>query len=183
MLPRKYITEISLQNRMISCIDQCTFGGAPQNAYDGLNVTAVKDSSLGLDLYVSTHKPKSSEQPPNAVFIYSHANSEDLQLCETWMNDLASILNSIFVCYDYPGYGETEGKPSEAACRTAAETVYQYVVSQYPNHRIFIWGRSVGTVPTLSLGSRFGEAISGIIIESGMASAGDVACRRGCLAL
>ena len=111
---------------MASCIDQCTFGSAPQNGYAGLNVTAVKDESLGIDLYISTHLPKCSEQP-DTVFIYSHANSEDLQLCEMWMNDLAAMLNSVFVCYDYPGYGETKGRPSETACRKAAETVYQYV--------------------------------------------------------
>lgn len=102
---------------MASCVDRCVFAAAPQNAYAGLSTTTVKDPVLGVDLHVSTHLPRTTEQPPNAVFIYSHANSEDLQLCELWMNDLAAVLNSIFVCYDYPGYGETAGRPSEATCK------------------------------------------------------------------
>ena len=164
-------------------MDQCTFGAAPRNGYAGLRVETVKDAALGVDLHVSTHLPKSVEAPQKNVFIYSHANSEDLQLCETWLDDLAAMLESVVVGYDYPGYGETAGRPSEEACRKAAATVFEFTAEKYPDCRIFLWGRSVGTVPTLALGAREGDRVSAVILESGMASAGDVACKRGCAAL
>ena len=112
---------------MASCVDSCTFGSAPRNTYQGLKIDVITDPEKKTNIYVSTHKPSSQDQGQDVVFLYSHANSEDLQLCEIWLDDLAQILNSTFVCYDYPGYGETEGRPTEAACRETARHVYQYV--------------------------------------------------------
>lgn len=61
--------------------------------------------------------------------------------------------------------------------------MFEHVSETYPEMRIFLWGRSVGTVPTLALAAEFGKRVSGILLESGMASAGDAACRHGCRAL
>ena len=60
------------------------------------------------------------------------------------------------IAYDYPGYGLSEGKPSEEGCYDAVEAVYDYVVNQLGRNpvEVIMWGRSLGTGPSLFLASR-----------------------------
>lgn len=43
------------------------------------------------------------------TILYSHANSEDLNLAFAWMQRLAMELNVNVVGYDYSGYGASTG--------------------------------------------------------------------------
>jgi fermentation-respiration switch protein FrsA (DUF1100 family) len=48
--------------------------------------------------------------------------------------------------FDYPGYGKSEGKPSEPGCYAAADAAYQWLtqVQQVPPERIILYGESLG---------------------------------------
>lgn len=48
--------------------------------------------------------------------------------------------------FDYPGYGQSEGAPSEAALYEAAEAVWNYVTETRaePAGRVVLFGRSLG---------------------------------------
>ena len=75
------------------------------------------------------------------------------------------------IAYDYPGYGLSEGRPSEEGCFEAVEAVYDYIVNQLGRHpeRIITWGRSLGTGPSLYLASR--QKVGGLILETPFLSA------------
>jgi fermentation-respiration switch protein FrsA (DUF1100 family) len=58
--------------------------------------------------------------------------------------------------FDYPGYGRSEGKPSEAGCYAAAHAAYQWLVAEQniPADQIVIYGESLGGAVGIELASR-----------------------------
>jgi hypothetical protein len=70
------------------------------------------------------------------------------------------------LAYDYEGYGESGGTPSEEAVIRDIEAAYAYLTEQrgVPPGRIIAYGRSLGGGPSVDLASR--EPIGGLILES-----------------
>jgi fermentation-respiration switch protein FrsA (DUF1100 family) len=107
---------------------------------------------------------------PAITIIYSHGNAEDIgQLAaffEIWKEKDWEIL-----AYDYPGYGLSDGLPSEEGCLQAIEAVYQYAIEdcrRSPEH-ILVWGRSLGTGPSCHLAAR--QKVAGLLLETPFLSA------------
>ena len=109
-------------------------------------------------------------EKPKRTVIFSHGNGEDLGNLESFLSYFGSDLAEM-IAYDYPGYGLSEGKPSEEGCFEAVEAVYAYVVNQLGRdpEKIIMWGRSLGTGPSLYLASR--EKVGGLILETPFLSA------------
>ena len=76
---------------------------------------------------------------------------------------------------DYPGYGESEGSPSEKGLYQAADAAWQYLVrdKNIKPKNIIIFGRSLGGVAAADLASRVNAG--GLILESTFSSARDIA--------
>jgi len=68
--------------------------------------------------------------------------------------------------FDYGGYGESTGKPSEKRVFADAMAVWQYLTSDrgVPPDRIVIWGRSFGGGAAADLASKVTPA--GVVLES-----------------
>ncbi len=60
------------------------------------------------------------------------------------------------IAYDYPGYGESDGRASEDRVRAFSEVVYQYLTTdrRVPPERIGVWGYSIGAAIAVDLASR-----------------------------
>jgi pimeloyl-ACP methyl ester carboxylesterase len=56
--------------------------------------------------------------------------------------------------FDYPGYGQSGGKPSEAGCYAAADAAYDWLRGQVGTERIVIAGQSLGGGVAVELASR-----------------------------
>jgi alpha-beta hydrolase superfamily lysophospholipase len=58
--------------------------------------------------------------------------------------------------FDYPGYGRSEGRPSEAGCYAAAEAAYQWLTDEkgLPADQVVLYGRSLGSAVAVDLASR-----------------------------
>jgi pimeloyl-ACP methyl ester carboxylesterase len=56
--------------------------------------------------------------------------------------------------FDYPGYGQSEGRPSEAGCYAAADAAYDWLQGQVAPERIVIAGQSLGGGVAVDLASR-----------------------------
>jgi hypothetical protein len=80
------------------------------------------------------------------------------------------------VTYDYLGYGETPGVPTEYSTILIASSVYDEVVSLYPDSKIICWGRSIGSVPTCYLGATREPDL--VILESAMATGFNVVFKK-----
>ena len=107
---------------------------------------------------------------PKRTVIFSHGNGEDLGNLESFLAYFGSDSTEM-IAYDYPGYGLSDGKPSEEGCYDAVEAIYDYVVNQLDRNpeKIIMWGRSLGTGPSLYLASR--RKVGGLILETPFLSA------------
>lgn len=110
-----------------------------------------------------------AEAPDAPLLLYSHGNAEDLgsirYLLEHFRKKGFSVL-----AYDYPGYGQSSGQPSEAGSYAAAEAVFHYAVESlgYPSASIRLYGRSLGSGPATYLAERYPAA--GLVLESAFTS-------------
>uniref|UniRef100_A0A0E0LDQ8 Serine aminopeptidase S33 domain-containing protein n=1 Tax=Oryza punctata TaxID=4537 RepID=A0A0E0LDQ8_ORYPU len=90
------------------------------------------------------------------TLLYSHGNAADLgQMYELFV-ELSSHLNVNLMGYDYSGYGQSSGKPSEQNTYADIEAAYRCLVETYgaTEENIILYGQSVGSGPTLDLASR-----------------------------
>ena len=83
-----------------------------------------------------------------------------------WFRDLGVNL----LAYDYRGFGESEGLPSEHGVYDDAEAAYRYLTDslRVPPSRIILFGHSLGTGVTIELARRVPAA--GLIVEDAYTS-------------
>jgi len=104
------------------------------------------------------------------VVIYSHGNAEDLGQRLAYLDLLSKICATDVLAYEYPGYGCSEGTPSEEACLQAIDAAYEYLLEHFAPNRIIAFGRSIGTGPTIDLAMR--QPLRGIVLQSPIESCG-----------
>lgn len=75
---------------------------------------------------------------------------------------------------DYPGYGDSDGTPSESGLYQSADAAWQYLVSnkKVKHENIIIFGRSLGGAVAVDLASRV--KAGGVILESTFSSVRDI---------
>lgn len=113
---------------------------------------------------------------PEFYILYSHGNAVDLGIMEPFMKRTAEELNCSVIGYDYPGYGTSEGSPTEKSIYASIEAVYQYLKAKgIKDQQIVIWGRSVGGGPATYIAKK--QPVSGLILESAFTSAFRVVTR------
>ncbi|CAI0456647.1 unnamed protein product [Linum tenue] len=92
----------------------------------------------------------------NSTLLYSHGNAADLgQMYELFV-ELSIHLRVNLMGYDYSGYGQSSGKPSEQHTYADIEAVYKCLEEGYgaKQEDIILYGQSVGSGPTLDLAAR-----------------------------
>ncbi|URE41539.1 Autophagy protein 16 (ATG16) [Musa troglodytarum] len=95
---------------------------------------------------------------PMAAFtvLYSHGNAADLgQMYELFL-ELSIHLRVNLLGYDYSGYGQSSGKPTEQNTYADIETAYKCLIENYgaKEEEIILYGQSVGSGPTVDLAAR-----------------------------
>jgi uncharacterized protein len=85
--------------------------------------------------------------------------------------------NAALLVVDYPGYGASEGKPSEAGIYAAADLAYQALANRpdVDPHRIYVYGRSLGSAVATHTAST--HDVAGLILESPFTNARGMAAR------
>lgn len=109
---------------------------------------------------------------PRARFtvLFSHGNAEDLHTLAPFLQQLYQHGFAV-LAYDYPGYGNSTGKPSEANTYQAILAAYQYLTTELSvsPENIIIYGRSLGSGPSTELAAN--QRCAGLILESPFVSA------------
>lgn len=109
---------------------------------------------------------------PNATYtvLYSHGNGEDLGDVRPLLAQIQATGVNVFA-YDYRGYGTSQGKSSEQTAYQDIDAAYRYLTTtlKQPPSRVIIYGRSVGSGPSIDLATR--HATAGLVIESGFTTA------------
>ncbi|TNJ27896.1 Serine aminopeptidase [Giardia muris] len=125
------------------------------------------------------------------LMLYSHGNGETLDCLKEYLLDMAAALTIPVFAYDYEGYGMSGGSSGEKHARRDVEKVYAYLRRTYPEHRLVLAGRSIGSVTTahmlhlLTHKRRYRDdllkgVVLGAIIQSGLASALNIVCVPRC---
>jgi uncharacterized protein len=70
---------------------------------------------------------------------------------------LRDRLGTSVLIIDYPGYGKSEGSPSEPACYDAAEAAVRWLrdVKQIPPERVIFYGESIGGGVGIEMATRY----------------------------
>lgn len=90
-----------------------------------------------------------------STILYSHGNAADLgQMFELFV-ELSIRLRVNLMGYDYSGYGQSTGKPTEYNTYADIEAAYNCLKDQYgvKDEELILYGQSVGSGPTLDLAS------------------------------
>ncbi|KAK6920599.1 Serine aminopeptidase, S33 [Dillenia turbinata] len=91
-----------------------------------------------------------------STLLYSHGNAADVgQMYELFI-ELSIHLRVNLMGYDYSGYGQSTGKPTEHNTYADIEAAYKCLEENYgvKQEDIILYGQSVGSGPTLDLAAR-----------------------------
>jgi len=123
------------------------------------------------------------------TLLYSHGNAEDIGLHLAYIDLLARELDVDVFSYEYVGYSlgrfeDPPQDPSEEGCTRSVDAAWRYCTDQLkiPPKDIVIFGRSIGSGPSVDLASREVEGsqfspldVAGVLLQSPIESGGRVA--------
>ncbi|GIY99497.1 hypothetical protein CEXT_698021 [Caerostris extrusa] len=110
------------------------------------------------------------------TILYSHGNAVDVGLIHRLCVDLSQITGCDVVTYDYSGYGQSTGSPSEKNLYADIKAAWDYTLTfQEPDPSLIIlYGHSLGAAATIDLASKV--ECAGVILHAPFASSFQVVC-------
>jgi fermentation-respiration switch protein FrsA (DUF1100 family) len=95
-------------------------------------------------------------QPSSGAVLYSHGNGGNLSMRQVAMDQWRRELDRAVLIYDYPGFGKSEGKPTEDSCYAAAEAGFSWLVQtqKVPPDEVILLGSSLGGAMATELAIR-----------------------------
>ncbi|KAF8789052.1 alpha/beta hydrolase domain-containing protein 17C-like [Argiope bruennichi] len=110
------------------------------------------------------------------TILYSHGNAVDVGLIHRLCVDLSQMTGCDVVTYDYSGYGQSSGKPSERNMFADIKAAWDYTLAFHePDPRmVILYGHSLGAVATIDLASKVDCA--GVILQAPFSSSFQVVC-------
>jgi fermentation-respiration switch protein FrsA (DUF1100 family) len=109
---------------------------------------------------------------PKGLIVYFHGNADDLS---RWGEVAIPFVNKGYevLIADYRGYGKSTGQRSKKKMLKDAETIYAYGTEHWPQDKITVYGRSLGSSFATYIGREYNPAQ--LILESPFYSVADVA--------
>ena len=108
------------------------------------------------------------------IVLFSHGNAGNIGHRLDKISMLHDIGLNVFI-YDYRGYGNSQGRPSEKGFYRDAHAAYDYLVGEmgFSDHNIILYGESIGGAVSVELAYR--KSVRGLITESTFTSVRDMA--------
>ncbi len=124
--------------------------------------------------------PARAESP---LLLYYHGNGE-IAADYDYFADMYNRLDITLLVMDYRGYGTSGGAPTAATLVSDAVAIFQAIDGVFTEHglipsRVYVMGRSLGSVPAVETALRAGASLSGLIIESGFSDTFGLLARMG----
>ncbi|MGE9295312.1 MAG: alpha/beta hydrolase [Puniceicoccales bacterium] len=152
---------------------------------DGMIFPAPKPSYTESKEYVKLPLRNGNEitalylENPKATYtiLYSYGNGEDLGTVRPKLEALHAQGYAV-LGYDYPGYGTSDGRPSEQGCLEAIAAAFSYLVilRDVAPDSIVLFGRSLGGGPAFALASQ--KPVAGLITDGTFTSTFRVVTKR-----
>ncbi len=107
------------------------------------------------------------------TFLYFHGNGETAGIHQ-WIAPYYNQRKINLFVADYRGYGVSEGKPTVTNMLQDAHPIFkgfqEILQKEGYAKKLFVMGRSLGSIPALEVAFHYQDEICGLIIESGTAS-------------
>ena len=130
---------------------------------------------LGRSLVAWSWSPAAA-RPEAPVLLFFHGNGENLQtLRDAGTLDRLREIGLPFLAIDYPGYGRSGGKPSEARLLDAADAAVAWAGARHPGRRVIPFGWSLGAAVAVQTAARHPDRVEGMILASPWTSLPEVA--------
>lgn len=112
------------------------------------------------------------------AFLICHGNGGNLSMRGGSLGRFRELLGCNVLIFDYPGYGKSGGKPTEAGCYTSADAAILWLqeVKGIPPERIIIFGDSLGGGIAVEASTR--HRLRALILSKTFTSAPAAAKRR-----
>jgi fermentation-respiration switch protein FrsA (DUF1100 family) len=113
-------------------------------------------SSGGEHIHAWFYAPEGWE-PRRGAILHSHGNGGNLShlggLAQRWQEALGRAV----LLYDYPGYGKSSGRPSEAGCYAAGEVALRWLLDEQGilANEVLLVGESMGGAIAVELATRY----------------------------
>jgi pimeloyl-ACP methyl ester carboxylesterase len=145
---------LPLENRLL--FPGWSFGGEwfePDPRLGKRDVELTTDDGTPIHAWFMAPKEWKPEQ---GVVLYSHGNGGNLSMRMGSMSLWRRELKRAVLGYDYPGYGKSGGKPTEARCYAAAEAAHAWLVEEQkvPAKEVILLGSSLGGAMATELATR-----------------------------
>ncbi|RUS12691.1 Alpha/Beta hydrolase protein [Endogone sp. FLAS-F59071] len=132
--------------------------------------TTGEEINISFYLHRTLVNDLTRARSPNAprVVLYSHGNAEALDSGNRgFMRELSQRWGCSVAAYDYCGYGDSKGEPTEQNCYRNIEAVWRRLVDEegFRPENIILLGRSIGTGPTVYLAMQHPEVHKMILIS------------------
>jgi fermentation-respiration switch protein FrsA (DUF1100 family) len=114
----------------------------------------------------------------HGAVLYCHGNEGNLSHRGESLRRWIDQFNMGVLIFDYPGYGRSQGSPTEAGCYAAAEAGYQLLrhFRQVAQEKILVYGGSLGGAVALDVASRW--ALRAVVLVAAFASLAEMARKR-----
>jgi hypothetical protein len=95
-------------------------------------------------------------RPADGAVLFCHGNGGNLSYRGRALRPWHDEMRMAVLLFDYPGFGRSTGKPSEASCYAAGDAAYDWLVEarQVLGERIVLYGGSLGGGIATDLASR-----------------------------
>jgi fermentation-respiration switch protein FrsA (DUF1100 family) len=95
-------------------------------------------------------------QQADGALLYSHGNAGNLSHRGDGLRRWRDQMHLAVLIFDYPGYGRSSGRPTEAGCYAAADAAYDFLTdtAKVPGDRIMLYGGSLGGAVATDLATR-----------------------------
>ena len=91
--------------------------------------------------------PSNHSDDTKKCIIFCHGNHSDNIQMINFVKWLSTELKICVIIFDYPGYGNSSGQPTEQSCYESMESVVKFVLNDMDimEKNIFLMGQSLGT--------------------------------------
>lgn len=95
-------------------------------------------------------------QPDHGALLYFHGNAGNLSGRGEAVRICRDQLRTAVLIVDYPGFGKSQGKPTEAGCYATGDAAYDWVTrnTRVPAERVILFGGSLGGAIATDLAAR-----------------------------
>jgi fermentation-respiration switch protein FrsA (DUF1100 family) len=171
-----FLALLALEDRLLFPGATFALSGTEPPAYLGARPLRLS-SSCGDTIHAWFSAPPGWE-PRHGAVLDSHGNGSNLTPLAGRGWRWRQALRRAVLLYDYPGYGKSTGRPSEAGCYAAGEAAYRWLVEEckVPEGEVILVGESMGEAIATELATRHPARL--LVLQGAFTSMPDMAQHR-----